>query len=110
MTTRPILLVSLCFCAVARAQAPAPSYDASLKEGRAQLKAGQADQAVHAFQAAVAAKPNDAVALSELGWAQFVAKDYKHAEETTLKAIMRAGTNPKLKSADWYNMGRIQEA
>jgi tetratricopeptide (TPR) repeat protein len=109
MNKSPLIVLFVWVSNFVLAQAP-PSYEASLKLGREQLKAGHAEEAVRAFEAAVMARPSDAVALSELGWAQFVAKDYKHAEETTLKAIMRAGSNNKLKSAGWYNMGRIQEA
>jgi len=119
------VLASLMFTLPVCAQAPAPaqapsaqaastpaatSYEGALAEGRRLLKSGDAVGAARAFDAALSAKPNDAVALSELGWAVFTAKDYERAEDVTMKAIMRAMGNARLKSANWYNMGRIQEA
>jgi tetratricopeptide (TPR) repeat protein len=65
--------------------------------------------AATAFEAALAAKPDDARALAELSWAQFSAGDFAAAEETAVKASSATSDRPVLAMA-LYNQGRALEA
>jgi Tetratricopeptide repeat len=84
-------------------------YRAALKAGRAKLKQNDAKGAVASFEAALKAVPDDARALSELGWAAFKAGDLAKARQATDRSIASAG-DAKLRAASLYNLGRILEA
>jgi hypothetical protein len=85
------------------------SYDAALSRGRELVKTKQYKGAIAAFQAALVATPGDARAQSELGWAAFRAGDLDLAQDATRKSI-DAASDPKVKAASLYNLGRILEA
>lgn len=79
-----------------------------LAEGRALHEKKDFASAVKSFQAALAVAPDDARALSEIGWSAFFTKDLDLAEASTRKSLERA-TEPYLKASGYYNLGRIQE-
>lgn len=101
------LIACLAFAAAAAPPPPA-AYSTALKKGRARARTGDAAGAVVSFRAALAAKPDDAVALSELGAAALQAGDLALAEQST-RAAVAAATTPQLKGAALYNLGRICE-
>jgi hypothetical protein len=84
-------------------------YRAALRRGRALAKQGDHAAAIAAFDEALAAVPDDARALSELGWAAFRAGELARAREATERSIGAAG-DPSLRAASIYNLGRIHEA
>jgi hypothetical protein len=84
-------------------------YKAALSRGRQLEKGKDYPGAVRAFQAALAVIPDDPWALSELGWAAFLARDLTLAAQSTRRAIAMNG-EPKQKSASLYNLGMIEEA
>jgi tetratricopeptide (TPR) repeat protein len=84
-------------------------YRAALKAGRAKVKAKDFKGAVAELEAALVAVPDDARALSELGWAAFKAGDLVKARKATDRSIAAAG-DPELRAASFYNLGRILEA
>jgi tetratricopeptide (TPR) repeat protein len=51
----------------------------------------------------------DARALSELGWAAFKAGDYDRALSANRDSV-KAATEPRVKAASLYNLGRVAEA
>lgn len=79
-----------------------------LDDGRALHEKKDYAGAIKVFQQALAIAPDDARALSELGWAALFAKDLDLAEASTRKAIERAA-EPYLKASAYYNLGRIEE-
>ena len=116
----PVLsLIALCSLAVL-ADTPKPKqkltlsaadqkkYKELLKKGRALEAKKKHAEAVAAFEECVKVSPDDAVALSELGWAAFQGKDLKKAEAATRKAIANQAA-PTVRGAALYNLGRIQE-
>jgi hypothetical protein len=110
-----VLLLPLALLSVA-AGAPKPpgkrelaQYRAALKLGRTLEKKGDHAAAIAAFQKALAVVPGDARALSELGWAQLQAGSLAAASAATQQAIAGA-SEPALKAASLYNLGRIFEA
>jgi hypothetical protein len=84
-------------------------YAARLRAGRAHAKAKRWGEAVSEFEAALAAIPNDDRALSELGWAAFQAGDHAKAEKANADSV-RVSSQPELKAASLYNLGRVAEA
>jgi tetratricopeptide (TPR) repeat protein len=101
--------------AAPRARPPAPAADV-LKQARALLSKGrkledkkQYAEAIAAFEALTKLVPDDAVALSELGFTAYLAKDLGKAETATRAALARQAT-PSVKGATLYNLGLIQEA
>lgn len=64
---------------------------------------------MRAFQAALAARPGDARALSELSFAAVSAGNYGAARDAAEKSIAAAGSNPPLLAASYYNLGRAAE-
>lgn len=84
-------------------------YRAAVKLGRGLERKGDHAGAIAAFQKALAAAPGDARALSELGWAQLQAGALVDASATTQRAIAGA-SEPALKAASLYNLGRVFEA
>lgn len=81
-------------------------YGRALAAGREADRRGQLAAARTAFEQAVAAYPEGAAALSELGWAAYRLHDLPAAEKVTRKAITRSAT-PKLRAASLYNLGKI---
>ncbi len=99
-----------------RAKRPAPiapekrrEYIARLRAGRAHAKGKRWGEAVSEFEAALVAVPLDDRALSELGWAAFQAGDLDKAEKANGDSV-RVSSQPDLKAASLYNLGRVAEA
>ena len=99
-----------------QAERPAPippekrrEYAARLRAGRAHAKAKRWGEAVSEFEAALALVPMDDRALSELGWAAFQAGDQVKAEKANADSV-RVSSQPELKAASLYNLGRVAEA
>lgn len=90
--------------------APAPDtvYRQSMAGGRALDQQGDHVGAMARFKHALAAHPEDAAALSELGWAAFQAGQLDEAAQATTRAVV-AAKDPRLKAASLYNLGRIAE-
>ena len=84
-------------------------YAARLRAGRAHAKARRWGEAVAEFEAALVAIPMDDRALSELGWAAFQAGDHAKAEKANADSV-RVSSQPELKAASLYNLGRVAEA
>ncbi|MEM9490985.1 MAG: tetratricopeptide repeat protein, partial [Myxococcota bacterium] len=98
------------------APAPAPPTAEQKKRYRHHLATGRRlsgerkwGEATRAFQAALEAIPMDGRALSELGWAAFQAGDYPLARTANRDAV-RAATDPRVRAASLYNLGRVAEA
>jgi hypothetical protein len=66
-------------------------------------------EAVVAFEAALQAVPMNEQALTDLGWAAFQAGDLAKARAADQNAV-RATTQPALRAAALYNLGRVEEA
>ena len=84
-------------------------YAARLRAGRAHATAKRWGEAVAEFEAALVAIPMDDRALSELGWAAFQAGDHAKAEKANADSV-RVSSQPELKAASLYNLGRVAEA
>jgi tetratricopeptide (TPR) repeat protein len=84
-------------------------YRAALRAGRARMAKNDVKGAVASFEQALVAIPDDARALSELGFAAFKARDLTRARQATEQSIAAAG-DPKLRAASLYNLGQILEA
>jgi hypothetical protein len=95
----------------ARRARPAKSkaYAVALQRGRKLAAAGDYPAAIAALQRALAAVPDDARALSELGWVAFKHGDLALADDATERSIA-AAREPRLRAASLYNRGRIAEA
>lgn len=98
-----------------RAKRPEPippekrrEYLKHLRAGRAHAKGKRWGEAVTEFEAALAAVPLDDRALSELGWAAFQAGDHEKAEKANADSV-RVSSQPDLKAASLYNLGRVAE-
>jgi hypothetical protein len=83
-------------------------YLERLRAGRAHAKGKRWGEAVTEFEAALAAVPMDDRALSELGWAAFQAGDQEKAEKANADSV-RVSSQPDLKAASLYNLGRVAE-
>jgi Tfp pilus assembly protein PilF len=84
------------------------AYVKTLEEARALHRKKDFKGAVKAFQKALELMPDDARALSELGWSAFNAKDLGLAEASLKKALART-TDPELRGSTLYNLGRVHE-
>ena len=94
------------------AAAPSPAlsdYQAALRRGRQAVSESAFVDAVAQFEAALRARPNDPVALSELGWAALQAGDLPRARTATQGALSFT-KDRALQAASLYNLGRIAEA
>ncbi|MBL9008766.1 MAG: tetratricopeptide repeat protein, partial [Myxococcales bacterium] len=94
------------------AAAPNPSvsdYQMALRCGRQSVSESAFVDAVTQFEAALRARPNDPVALSELGWAALQAGDLARARAATENALATTKDRALL-AASLYNLGRIAEA
>jgi len=85
------------------------AYREHLEAGRKLAHAAKWGEACREFEAALAAVPMDARALSELGWATFQAGDYDRARQANADSV-RVAVEPALKAAGLYNLGRVAEA
>lgn len=94
--------------AKATTKAPTQNYVAAMKQAAQLEKKGDYRDALTAFDAALAVRPNDPNALLEAGWAAFKAGDKERARQSTTAAIAHA-VEAKKKAAALYNLGRIQE-
>lgn len=84
-------------------------YKQQLSTGRKAAKASKWPEAIAAFEAALVAIPGDDRALGELSWAAFSAGDFAKAR-TSGKASVLGSTDPNIKAASLYNLGRVEEA
>ena len=84
------------------------AYVKALEEARALHRKKDFKGAIKGFQRALDIIPDDARALSELGWSAFNAKDLGLAEGSLGKAIART-TDPQLRGSTLYNLGRVHE-
>ncbi|HUQ01418.1 MAG TPA: tetratricopeptide repeat protein [Kofleriaceae bacterium] len=96
--------------------APAPisketraTYKRHLSAGRKAAKAAKWPEAMKELEAALVAIPGDDRALGELSWAAFSAGDHARARKTG-RASVAGATDPKIKAASLYNLGRVEEA
>lgn len=87
----------------------AGKYEAAMATAKQRIAAKDYPAAVEALEAAVAARPDDATALSELSWASFLTGDYAAAEQAGDRATGVARTND-LKAMALFNLGHAQEA
>jgi tetratricopeptide (TPR) repeat protein len=85
------------------------AYLAALARGRKLAKQQKWADAVKAFAAALEVLPMDGRALSEQGWAAFKIGDYKLARAANERSVL-AATEPTVKAASLYNLGRTAEA
>jgi hypothetical protein len=92
------------------APAGGASYRAALERGRRRVRAKDWRGGVAAFDEALAARPGDARALSELGWAAFRAGDLERAAQASHDASTAAGASVRVRAAALYNLGRVDEA
>ena len=99
----------------AAATAPDPAvrkaYAAALRQGRSLAGRGKHAAAVKQFEAALIARPDDARALSELGWVLFGADQLERAEKVCREAARAAAAahDDRLQAASLYNLGRVLE-
>ncbi len=83
-------------------------YKAKLSVGRKLAKAAKWPEAIAAFEAALVAIPGDERALAELSFAAMSAGDHARARAAGRQAVLTT-TDPKLKAAALYNLGRVEE-
>lgn len=102
------LVASMLAAAAVMVIAAPDAYHSAMSEGRRLEGKGDHAGAIEAFTKALAAHPDDAEALSELGWAAFQAHDLERAHTATEQAIA-AAKDPKVKAGALYNLGRIAE-
>ncbi len=84
-------------------------YQVALRRGRQAVSESAFVDAVTQFEAALRARPNDPVALSELGFAALQAGDLARARTATESALATTKDRALL-AASLYNLGRIAEA
>lgn len=84
-------------------------YHQHLEQGRKLAKAQEWAKAIVELEAALAVIPGDDRALGELSWAAFSSGDHAKARSSA-KAAVLAASNPKIKGASLYNLGRAEEA
>ena len=84
-------------------------YAEALAKGQKLAKEKKYTKAIAAFEAALAAEPGDARALSELSWVAFRAGKLDQAKKAAQDSIA-AAKDPRLKAASLYNLGRVVEA
>lgn len=82
-------------------------YKAALDKGRKLEAKKQYADAIKAFQDCLAVSPDDATALTEMGWSAYLNKDLKLAEQYTRKAIGNQ-SQPNVRGAALYNLGLIR--
>lgn len=101
-----------------KAKKPAPAkitkevraaYKKHLQAGRTLAKATKWPEALKELEAALAAIPGDDRALAELSYAYMASGDHDKARKAG-RAAVRAATEPKIKAAALYNLGRVEES
>ncbi|HEV7556465.1 MAG TPA: tetratricopeptide repeat protein [Kofleriaceae bacterium] len=107
------LVMAACICGASIARAEPSKADQTkckhlIDDGRNLASAGKLAQAIAKLEACVAVIPDQATALSELGFTAYRAKDYVKAEAATRKAIASQGS-PNVRGASLYNLGLILE-
>jgi tetratricopeptide (TPR) repeat protein len=100
-----IAIVLLIIPAAARADA----YDDHMKAGDAFEQKSKWKDALKEYEAALVAKPGDAHALVEIGWAACMAGNVARAREASEQALGIAGIDPKLRGAALFNLGVTYE-
>ena len=89
--------------------APKLDYDGHMKAGAALEDQKKWSEALGEFEAAAAAKPDDARALGEVGFtAHFAGKDDR-AKEASLAAVAAAKDDKKLRGSALFNLGLAVE-
>ncbi len=83
-------------------------YKQRLSAGRKAAKAAQWPAAIRELEAALVAIPGDDRALAELSFAAMSAGDHDKARKAGRQAV-RTATDPKIKAASLYNLGRVEE-
>lgn len=83
-------------------------YKAKLQAGRAAAKATKWPEAIAALEAALALIPGDDRVLAELSYVYMASGDLERARKAG-RAAVAATTDPKLKAAALYNLGRAEE-
>ncbi len=86
------------------------AYADALARGRKLVDGKKPAEAATAFREALAARPDDPVALSELSWALFESGDHEGAIKAASSSIERSADAPWLTAASLYNRGRASEA
>lgn len=84
-------------------------YLKHLAEGRSATKAAKYEAAAAAFTEALWAKPDDAQAYAERGYAAYLAKKLDDAERDLEQAAERAADR-KLRAQIFFNLGLVREA
>lgn len=113
-----LLLVVPCLFVTSLLGAAAPkertskqsSYARAMSEGRKAEQAADPRAAMQAFGRAVELRPQSAQALSELGWAAFLAGDLSRAEQASHAAASLSTCTEHQRAASLYNLGRVVEA
>jgi tetratricopeptide (TPR) repeat protein len=91
-------------------QMPNPNAQVNRQaDGQRAEREGRWRDAVSAYQAEVAATPNNSRALNDLAWAQFRTHDYS-AAKASAQAALSAAIDPAQKATALYNMGRVAES
>lgn len=83
-------------------------YKKRLAAGRKASKAARWPEAITELEAALTAIPGDDRALAELSWAALSSGDAEKARKSARQAVL-VTTDPKLKAAALYNLGRAEE-
>lgn len=83
-------------------------YKKRLQAGRTLAKATKWPEALVELEAALAAIPGDDRALAELSYAYMASGDHDKARKAGRAAVL-AATEPKIKAAALYNLGRVEE-
>jgi tetratricopeptide (TPR) repeat protein len=83
-------------------------YRKRLQAGRTLAKAAKWPEAIAELEAALVAIPGDDRALSELSFAAMSSGDAAKARTAGRQAVLVA-TDPKIKAAALYNLGRVEE-
>lgn len=84
-------------------------YKKRLQAGRTLAKATKWPEALVELEAALAAIPGDDRALAELSYAYMASGDHDKARKAGRAAVL-AATEPKIKAAALYNLGRVEES
>ena len=91
------------------ARAATAAYRAAMKRGRVATDAKHYADAIAAFGDALAARPDDARAQSERGYARLLDGTDLEAAEADLDAAAARSKDAKLLSSIWYNRGLVEE-